>query len=447
MLIDLKWYGDLYYVISLYRRLLEIQDASPSDEVANALMIALSELGLSQKLIEENSLQAVKERMGHSVSEISNSLYDIIEINAGVPESVVPTLREINASILDKTIDRDFFYQDGGLNTLEIRSILEPAVTDKITKEPILSELKETLEMLIGELIVKIDRPMTDEESVTKFEQIAEDAELLEYLIRYFDLLNYDEDNDLDISLGEIKAHFDEVSNEVISGLEAYERVLNRQYLSDITGTEGWLETFKNSLKKAGDAIVNAIKSLVSFFGGQKKDLSARKADLIADCQKQVDALNALDKDKNELDTSVISRTKEMFEKANLPECAGYFSSVSDINGAVTAFNNAITWLGKNADNTADADKALSDAQSAADDVSKFAPKVTDESSSEEKAAAKEEKTTLITKAKELMATARSKLQETLNPMGALSKLPNIIKGSTKNKPSEDVAGTEAWML
>ena len=201
----------------------------------------------------------------------------------------------------------------------------------------------------------------------------------------------------------------------------------------------------RNGLKKAADAIVEALKKVVSFFTGQKKDLSARQAEVAADCEKQLEEMGKLDAGHYEVDEAAVQKTQEMLEKAEMPEAAGFFKSVSGVPQLIQAYKSAVSWFNKASGNTSEADQALNEAQKATDELTAMKVDGGEEVSAEEKASLREQKDALVKKAKEAFENARTKCSEALKPIAGFERIRATMKKSVKRV--EKVAGTEEWEL
>lgn len=447
MRINVDWLVNLRKGLALYKKVLAIQTQAPDHEYAEELFSELNQLGLGADIIESNALRATNRYLKRNLNELELSLSDFDGYKVKVPDGTSKSVDELLEAIKNDPSILSKYFDVGGFETKELIKLLLPVDPVEKLEECKFKSMVDFNNQIVETLIDLVSRDLTQPSIMKKFEESLNTATVLDYLLRLFELMNFQEETKVDITLADVKAKIDELDTIVVDGLEQYSAIYDNHVNNpDVLGAEGWGESIMNALKKAGEGFVAAIKNLIEYFTGQKKDLTERKNDLIAECQKQIDALKA-DQDTKELKKDIIDKTKQMFEKADLPECAGYFGSVNDIPGAIGAFNNAILWLKQNSDNTKDADKALSDAKSAADDVNNFKPTTKDDATAEEKASVKEEKDGLIAKAKELTGTARDKMKECLTPVSALSKLPSIIKNCFTSKETPDVKGTEAWEL
>ncbi len=441
-------YNDINFTVSLYQRLLDIQDTPPSPEESDALLIALNELGLTQDLIEQDALSSVHGHLMHDILEISHGRFELMGLHPNVPSTVEKTLGELIIHLEQRDGFIAQFFGDAGLKTEDLHTVFTPPSTDHLVDSVNYPKLKTVYSGLLERINALLSPSPLTQSKLDVLTGALRDLEITEYLLRFFDWVNYDEVSPMEITLGELKQHMNQTFDTSIDGVEAfsacYDRVLSQP--ANVAGLEAnFMSSMREGIKKAGDSIMEALRKVVSFFADQKKSLSERKQKVAADCEKQLEELSKLDAGDYEVDQTAVENTHTMLEKAEMPEAAAFFKNISGVPQLIQAYKSACGWFNKSSADTADADSALSEAQKAAEELTKMKVDVGDDAGSEEKAAIREEKNTLSKKAKDAFENARQKCSEALKPIAGFERIRATMKKSIKR--ADKVAGTEAWEL
>lgn len=423
----------------------QIQTRKPTQEESDILVNGFRELDVSPAVYQENALLALQLVIKRYIEDLEASFYELSRLHGLVPKSLHSVLGELIEGI-KKTNSDDLveYFDEGLLKEHSIRSLFTPTPEDEL----VISEHYETLKSLYNETVTNLLDELEDtiDPSILPIiEDGVRDLNLIEFILQYFELSNYDNVSEEEMKYSQVKAKLDEIETAVISGAEEFKTLIND---SPVSGMEaGFVDTVKAGIAKVVDTIKTALKTLLDFFAGRKKDAATQIADIKEKFNKQIEDLKAAGNDKLEIDQENIKKTIDMLEKADLSEVANHFKGVNDATGAISAYTAALSDLEKLC-KPDDADKQLGDTQSKLNELSGTQVNVNNDAPTEEKSTLKEVVSERTKALQEKFAEAKESVKNFIKPLSAMERLNSTLGKVIKKKSEkeEKVSGNEAWM-
>lgn len=436
-------YQQCRLILQLLRIVLGIQTKEPTEEESALLINGFRELNISPSTYKDNALLCLQISLKRTVDDLEASYYELSQSSGFVPKSLDSALQELLEGMKEeghKSLSQ--FVKAGGINDAALRSLFTPLPEEELVSSAYYNAFKDCYQEATKRLRELLDDDI-DYNDLPRIEECLNELILAEYVLTYFERVDYDILTEEEMKYSEVKVHLDQIEESVIEGIESY---LNELNLQSVEGSEGFMDTVKAGITKTVEAIKTAFKTLFDFFTGRKKDAATQVSELKAKFTKQLDDLKAAGNNSLVVDKEKIEKTISMLEKADLSEVAAHFKGVEDPAGAIGAYTAAISDLEKLV-KPDDGDKALSDTQSKLNDLSSTSVDVQDDAPAEEKSTLKEviaEKTKSL---KESFANAKESVQGFLKPLSAMERLTATMQSVIKKKSEkEEVSGNEAWM-
>lgn len=425
--------------------LLDIESRQPSEEESDILIDLLSRMGINEADQRGGSLIAVHARIKLLLEELQSEYYELKTLNGRVPSSVDEVLSVISEALekRDNAIIKSYF-GDNGLNDERLREVFQPIPDDKTIKSKNYQNLKSIFNQRVNASLELVEKDL-DVDVIDKLSDNVDDLSLIEFVLQFFDVVGYEESTEMAATFLETKERLNTVVDAAVDGIEFFQSTLDGS-LSDVSGTEAFLDTVKNNISKVVDMVKTALKTLLDFFTKRKQSSAEQIASIKETFQKDIDGLKSMKSTELTLDKDALNKTISMLEKADLETVAGYFKSVNDVGSAITAYTKAIADLEKMAGNTSEADKALSDAQKASDDLKNTPVNIDNNAPGEEKSALKTVVKEKSDAAKKALTDAKEKMKNALKPIAGMDKLTNTMSRVIKKVSGKSVEGTEAWM-